>query len=1196
MGVAPFRFAAGSRCTGRHRKLRAGRARALGSRRCDVAAGRSRRAYWPAMPPARRLLPALLVLAAAAGAQISEPPYEPFIEPASAEAAAHLPLIRLAPGLSVSLWAAEPRLANPVCLALDEQGDVYVGESFRIHVGVLDIRDRMDWLDDDLACETVADRVAMFQKWMGDEFAAASREHDRIRLLRDTDGDGVADEDVVFADDFALPETGIGSGLLARHPPGGAREVFYTNIPDLWRLQDADADGRADAQASLSTGWGVRVAFMGHDMHGLRIGPDGRLYWSIGDRGFSVRTAEGELLHYPFTGAVLRCELDGSRLEVVHSGLRNPQELAFDERGNLFTGDNNCDAGDQARLVPIVQGGDSGWRQPGQWLDDRGPWGREKLWAPRFDGQAAWIIPPIANLTSGPSGLTHEPGTALPCVANQFLLCDFTGGADSSHIWAFPFLDEGAFYKLGEVTDLLGGVLATDADFGPDGALYVADWVEGWSGASKGRIWRVTDPAQQERPIVAETRELLSGDWSAREVGALEHLLAHPDQRVRTEAHFELAGRGRPGWEALRRAAHRRGGGLQRLHGIWGLGFAGRRDADAYAALSGLWRDEDPEVRAQLMAVLEPAPSGGATSWFGAALLEGLADESPRVVAQAALAAARLGLPTVGGQLLAQAQEPCGDPVLRHALAMGLAACVPPADLAAQAISPEEPRRLHSLLALRQLRDPRLADFLGDASLSVAVEAARAIHDLPVPNALPALAARIATLPAAGEDAGLPAAKEGGPTPHDDTDSYVRRVLNANDRMGEPANARALAAFAARADQRSAHRRFALEMLAEWAQSARRDRVLGNARLVRERDVTELADLARELRAAGLDAADDELAIGWVRVVAAADAADLAPAVTAILDDPARGLDLRVESLRALTGLVPPDLAAVVDRTLGAPEARLRAEALVALEQLSPELAVPRAIPLLDTGELPERRAAYGILGRAGPGPADERLDLELTRMGAELVPVELRLDVLLAAEARGGALAGRVAARRAARMAALFDAEGTNASVGAGYVVPFDEEAPPIIGMAVEPFLDTLFGGDRDAGRKVFARPALSCTKCHATDEWGRQVAGPNLQGVGRRLARLQLLESIVAPNSRISPGFGSELIFLKDGESFACRVLEEQDGLLKIADKDGRLRLLDSAEIELRKPSLSPMPEGIAAGLTREEMRDLLEFLAGL
>ncbi len=335
--------------------------------------------------------------------------------------------IQVPDGFKVDLFAAEPMVANPVCFAVDEKNRFYVAETFRLHDGVTDIRSHMDWLDDDLACRTVDDRVAMMQRKLGDHFKDYGIHHDRIRLLEDTTGDGRADKATVFADGFHHAADGIGAGLVTRNG-----DVWYTCIPDLWKLRDTKGTGQADQRERLHHGFGVHVGFLGHDLHGLRFGPDGKLYFSIGDRGTNVKDCEKPIF-LPDTGCVMRCNPDGTELEVYAQGLRNPQELAFDEFGNLFTVDNNSDAGDKVRCVYVVQNGDSGWRIGYQWTTAegiRGPWMAEKMDDPPWAGQPAWIVPPVANLANGPSGLTYYPGLGLPERYDQhFFLCDFRGSS-----------------------------------------------------------------------------------------------------------------------------------------------------------------------------------------------------------------------------------------------------------------------------------------------------------------------------------------------------------------------------------------------------------------------------------------------------------------------------------------------------------------------------------------------------------------------------------------------------------------------------------------------------------------------------------------------------------------------------------------------------------------------------------------------
>jgi perosamine synthetase len=95
-------------------------------------------------------------------------------------------------GFVVELFAAEPDVKNPVAFSVDEKGDVYVCESFRQEKGITDNRghDR-NWVEADLAAQTVADRIAYHRRLLGSEVGSYERHEDRVRRLVDSDGDAL---------------------------------------------------------------------------------------------------------------------------------------------------------------------------------------------------------------------------------------------------------------------------------------------------------------------------------------------------------------------------------------------------------------------------------------------------------------------------------------------------------------------------------------------------------------------------------------------------------------------------------------------------------------------------------------------------------------------------------------------------------------------------------------------------------------------------------------------------------------------------------------------------------------------------------------------------------------------------------------------------------------------------------------------
>lgn len=1124
-------------------------------------------------------------------------PQQPQIAGPSREGGLAIAGFKLPKEMRAELVAAEPMLANPVAFCIDERGRFYVCETFRQQKGVEDNRSHMNWLHDDLAAQSVADRLKFFKKHLGKKVNEYTKHDDRIRLLVDTNGDGTLDKATVFADGFNSIVEGTGAGVLAYRG-----NVYYTCIPKLWKLRDSDGDGVADDKTALHDGYGVRVAFRGHDMHGLTIGPDGRLYFSIGDRGYNVVTPEGKRLKRPGTGAVFRCELDGSKLEVFAYGLRNPQELAFDDYGNLFTGDNNCDSGDRARWVYVVQGGDTGWRMYYQYLKDRGPWNREMIWYPhdapaltrRGPGgvapgsiaaqkQPAYIVPPVANLGDGPSGLTYYPGVGLPeRYKGHFFLADFRGNAGRSGVRSFAVKPKGAGFELVDSHQFVWKILATDVDFGFDGNLYATDWVSGWNGPGKGRIYRFTYPGLRKEINSAGAAKLMSAGFAGLPEGRLVRLLAHADRRVRLEAQFELTGRN-AGFAALQAvASNRKANTFARIHAIWGLGQLARRgNRSAANVLCRLTSNQEPEILAQAVRTfgdsVDPANPG-----FTRCLKAGgrarvrklLAHSNHRVRSFAAIALGRLGTTASLDDLAKMLAENADkDPILRHAGVMGLAGILRSNEqsLGRLARHPNRSVRMGTLLAFRRLAFERqraaedrpgpatssafkfaaqkLSAFLDDTDTGLVLEAARAFDELDDDGLMQALASL----------AGRPALQP----------ALLRRVLNANLRAGTAKNAAAVARIAADARVPDALRLEAITCLERWNNPPKLDRVTGAWRPIGKRQpVEQLAAIIRP-HLGGIFSGSNKVRQQGTKLAATYGIKEVGPLLFKMVSNDQQTGRVRAAALRALGTLNDRQLSRATELALKSSAPGLRAEARRVLAKREPRRAVPLLNAAIQTGDVVEKQSAIAILPTLKTKPADAVLAKWLELLVARKAPAEIELDLINAANARG-----------TGRFYAFVER----------YNSTRDKNDP------LAKFRETLAGGDAARGREIFfGRTSVSCRRCHKINNSGGDV-GPDLSKIGGEKKRDYLLESLVLPNKQIAKGFESVTLAMEDGKVYSGIVKADDGKTIKLMQATGELITLNKDAIDDRAKGKSAMPEDLMKHLSKADLRDLVEFLSSL
>jgi quinoprotein glucose dehydrogenase len=852
-------------------------------------------------------------------------------------------------GYSIGIVAEHPTILDAAAFCFDEHGALYVAETQRQDRGVEDNRNSPFWLVDDLASRTIEDRYRLFEKW------AHKRENgidfyrqwaDDVIRLRDTSGDGVFDERTRFAGPFNEVLDGGGAGLLALDG-----DLWYTNIPNLWRLRDVDGDGQAESQEAVYRGFGVRVALRGHDMHGLVMGPDGRLYWSIGDRGYHLDLPDGQVLSDPHSGAVFRCEPDGSDIEVFHTGLRNPQELAFDRWGNLFTGDNNSDSEDRARVVYVAEGGETGWDMAYQTLvgdNDRGPWVQEGIWKTDHPGRPAWVLPPLSYIGSGPSGLMYLPGPGhADRYDDRFLLCDFRGSPEHSSVLSFGVEPSGAGFEVVDIHPFVKGVLCTDVDMGWDGGVYVTDWVQGWGSTETGRIWRIAHDEHAADPVIGEVAALVRGGFDSHSSEELAAFLSHEDMRVRLRAQWALAARGPDAIDVFRSIAegeHQ----LARLHAIWGLGILARRHGAPDTALRPLqdliWHD-DAETRAQAAKIL------GEASWIPAKddLLALAFDESARVVYHAIMGLGRLGDPdaidAIAEVLWTNDNE---DKWIRHACVVALARIGDEVRLVELLGDAQPAVRLGAVLALRKLKSPSVALALRDPDAFVAAEAARAVHDAEIEAAMPALADVAASIPVGDSR---------------EARSIGRRAVEAAQRRGLPRDASALAGIARNDVLAPAVRLEAARALADWKAPGPRDSVTGRYRSIAARDPAKARDLVQAVLPT-LAGMEGEMGAHGRRAAEVFGASLDPDAMLAMLADTSLPTATRADCLRFLAA--QPDTRSIaVDLCLESGNEQLHAEAI---RHASSRRAVSLAHAGLETDSPHVHRAAFEVLSLHG-GP-----------------------------------------------------------------------------------------------------------------------------------------------------------------------------------------------------------------------------------
>ena len=384
----------------------------------------------------------------------------------------------VAEGLAVTLFAAEPMLVNPTNIDVDARGRVWVTEA---------VNYRPDY----------------------NPHHRPQEAGDRILILEDTTGDGVADVRKVY---YQGTDINAALGIAV-----AGSSVIVSSSPNVWRFTDEDGDDQPDRKELLFTGIGGEQD--DHGVHSFVFGPGGNWLFNFGNAGAQlldedgkpVRDRDGRLVAAtgtPFRqGMIVRLSRyywHGVGVEVLGHNFRNPYEVAVDAFGTVWQADNDDDGNRGVRLNFVMDHGNYGYRdeRTGAHWSVRRTGMHDSIPLRHWHQNDPGVVPNVLQTGAGsPTGMTMYEGTLLPAVFhNQLIHADAGPGV----VRAYLLTKEGAGYSA-EIMDIMTNpddqwFRPSDVAVAPDGSLIVSDWYDATVGGNqavdqeRGRLYRLAPP------------------------------------------------------------------------------------------------------------------------------------------------------------------------------------------------------------------------------------------------------------------------------------------------------------------------------------------------------------------------------------------------------------------------------------------------------------------------------------------------------------------------------------------------------------------------------------------------------------------------------------------------------------------------------------------------------------------------------